>query len=331
MLFRSNLSEALFLVIGADLGTTMTALIGTIHSNPLKRKVGWSQVIFNAISDAAALIMVPLYLFLIRSVAHISDPLIVLVSFHSLMNLAGIAMVLPFIHPFARFIDRVIRTGNDKLCRFIELVHPTESQAAIDALHRESHLFFRRSVSLLRNYFGIENHQASRHVKSYNDLKNYENEIAGFYIKVQQHPLSPDNAAALNDCIAEIRNAAVAVKEIKDVVHNIDELKNTSHDELYAFLGKLHDHQKNFYDEVLSEMKNRGDEIEEGLSRLHEMIRSYHQYSSEDVYLLFSKHRHHEIMIPSMLNLIRAVNNSNECLLRAAGGYYNRLIPENGL
>jgi hypothetical protein len=39
--------------------------------------------------------------------------------------------------------------------------------------------------------------------------------------------------------------------------------------------------------------------------------------ASDDVYRLFSGKTHHEIMIPSLLNVIRAVNNSNESLMRS--------------
>src|SRR5690606_38460568 len=44
-----TLEQGLYLVIGADLGASFAAVIATIKSNPIKKKVGWSQLFFNVI------------------------------------------------------------------------------------------------------------------------------------------------------------------------------------------------------------------------------------------------------------------------------------------
>ena len=93
MIFLSSLSagvitleQGFYLVIGGDLGTTITALLGTINGNTIKKKVGWSQVMFNVFNVSLALVLLKGYSYIIFELLSITDQLFGLVIFHSIMN-----------------------------------------------------------------------------------------------------------------------------------------------------------------------------------------------------------------------------------------------------
>ena len=312
-----GLEHAMLLVIGADLGTTMTALLATLKSNTTKRRVGWSQILFNVFSASAAWLMLPLYLKFITGVLEVHDQLLALVSFHSMMNLVGILLVLPFVSPFCNVITWMVPPSNDSLSVSIHDSNPNETQTALDALHMESHKFLSRSLSLLRSYFDIEQAAASHHVRKYDDLKKYENEIAIFGLKMQRMPLSESDASELGLLVQSIRNAATAVKDIKDIEHNLDELRNSASDELFGFYNTLKHCQREFYQQLQTTLDKHGLDKTEAMHLLNDVASTTHRMASDDVYRLFSRKTHHEIMIPSLLNVIRAVNNSNESLMRS--------------
>lgn len=312
-----GLEHAMLLVIGADLGTTVTALMATINSNTVKRRVGWSQILFNLFSASVAWLMVPIYLQLIPNGFGFQDPLVSLVSFHTLMNLTGIVLVFPFIKLVCKGISKLVPHGSDSLSVSIHESNPSETQTALDALHVESHKFLDRSLSLLRKYFNIANESTSHHVRTYDDLKRYENEIALFGLKMQRIPLSESDASELGNLMQSIRNAATAVKDIKDINHNLEELRNSVSDELYGFYKTLQHCQMDFYLQLQKTLDQHSDERTDAMVLLKDVASTTHRMASDDVYRLFSGKTHHEIMIPSLLNVIRAVNNSNESVMRS--------------
>jgi phosphate:Na+ symporter len=295
----------------------MTALLATLKSNTTKRRVGWSQILFNLFSASVAWLMLPLYKSFIPEVLGIDDQLLALVSFHSLLNLVGIMLVLPFLRPFCGAIAWLVPHSNDALSVSIHDSNPNETQTALDALHLESHKFLSRSISLLRNYFDIEQAAASQHIRKYDDLKRYENEIALFGLKMQRMPLSESDASELGVLVQCIRNAATAVKDIKDIGHNLEELRNSASDELFGFYKTLQHCQQDFYQQLQTTLDQHSLDKTDAMLLLKDVASTTHRVASDDVYRLFSGKTHHEIMIPSLLNLIRAVNNSNESLMRS--------------
>ena len=70
-----TLNQGFYLVIGSDLGTTITAIIGTINANSIKKKVGWSQVFFNVFNTILALSFIKGYSYVIKDVFTIREDL----------------------------------------------------------------------------------------------------------------------------------------------------------------------------------------------------------------------------------------------------------------
>ncbi len=325
MIFLSSLAagvieinSAVFLVIGADLGTSLTAVIGTVNANLIRKKIGWSQFIMNIYTAVLALVLMPVYLFVIEDVMGITDPIIVLVAFHTSLNLAGVFMMLPLLGVFTKFIDRSIKGDGLKLAKNIMLVSPSETHASIEALHNESTDFVRQTIRMLYSFFklqppGISDHKAY----TYPELKSYENEVVEFYIRIQQSALTASEVERLNLFITAIRNAALAAKDLKDIKHNLDELMNSSQDDLYDFFQTIRESQKKLYDEIIEYIIHKTVYKPDDVVRLKEVLKSSYHRESEEVYKLYGRKKHREIVIPSMLNMIVEINSSNEALLRA--------------
>jgi K+/H+ antiporter YhaU regulatory subunit KhtT len=53
------------------------------------------------------------------------------------------------------------------------------------------------------------------------------------------------------------------------------------------------------------------------VEQLNKIQLTFYQEEIENLYQLFSQRRETEISIPSMLNMTRKINNSNEAMLRA--------------
>jgi len=312
-----SLEQSMLLVIGADMGTTATAALATLKANAIKKRVGYSQVIFNLFSGLLAWIMLPIYISLSKAVDIFLDSTMILAAFHTTMNLVGIFLFIPFIPVFSKTIESCIKEDADALSVSIRDSDPMESQSAIEALDVESHKFFSRTLSLLREFFNLNDGTPSKHIRTYTDLKKYENEIALFGIKVQAYQLSEVEAKSLEKSIAAIRNAAISAKDVKDILHNLEELRSSASDQLFGFYQSITHSQREFYNNVEEAFLLHGLDKQGSLTRLKAIAADVHRLAAQDVYHLYSNKDRLEIYVPSLLNLVRAINNSNESLLRA--------------
>lgn len=317
-----NLQQAIYLVIGADMGTTITALFATINGNSIRQKVGYSQFFFNVFTMILTLMMMSVYKYLIMDVAGIKDPLIALVTFHSTMNTAAIIFTLPFLGYFTKFINKMVIHKEDKMAHNIMLVNPEESHAAIEALRKEAVEFTREALRLNYTFFNLTPSKMrdtgyKDTIRTYTDLKNYENEIVEFYIRILKTTLVETEVAEINALIAGIRNATLSAKDLKDILHNLDELSASAQDELFEFYQSVRENQKKFYDEVFAEISRLGIYTDDDTARLREILKSYYHHETETIYQIFSAKKHRDVAIPNLLNMVREINNSNEALLRA--------------
>ena len=106
-----NFSQAAALVIGMDIGTTVTAAIATIGQSQDARRTGFSHVIYNLITAVFALLLITPFTRFVSSFfpsALVDNAQISLVAFHSTFNLLGLIIILPFTDRFAALMFRLI-------------------------------------------------------------------------------------------------------------------------------------------------------------------------------------------------------------------------------
>ncbi len=102
-----SLHQAGAMVIGMDVGTTVTTFIATIGGSNAARRTGVAHVIYNIMTAVIALLL--LHPFMVAA-ARIGptlttvDPEIVLVAFHTFFNTIGVILVLPLTRWFAALI-----------------------------------------------------------------------------------------------------------------------------------------------------------------------------------------------------------------------------------
>lgn len=112
-----SLPQAAVLVIGQNVGTTATAAMAMIGASTPARRTGVAHILFNVITAAAALLLLPVVIPLAlraQSATHASGAVII-ATFHTTFNLFGAALVLPFADRFARLITRLVPTRGPQL------------------------------------------------------------------------------------------------------------------------------------------------------------------------------------------------------------------------
>lgn len=137
------LPEAAAAVIGANIGTTATALLATIGATPNARRAAMAHVMFNLLTGLVALLLLSP---LLQLIAYLRDwlelgaqPAISLALFHSIFNILGICLMWPLTDRLAKFLEGRFRTQEEELGkpRYIDRNVGLVPSLAVDALHRE--------------------------------------------------------------------------------------------------------------------------------------------------------------------------------------------------
>jgi phosphate:Na+ symporter len=129
-------AQAAALVIGLNLGTTVTALLAALGGGRAARQTAYANVLFNL---GCAVLAFPL-LDLVAPVLH-STPLgqddpTALVLFHTGFNLAGALIFLPVTARFAALLDRLVTERGDPLVAPLEPSLLSNAEAALNAARR---------------------------------------------------------------------------------------------------------------------------------------------------------------------------------------------------
>jgi len=312
-----NMEQGFYLVIGSDVGTTITAIIGTVGGNSIRKKVGWSQFTFNFFNAILALVFFHFYADFVTGLLGLTEPTVAIVAFHSTLNLVGIIVMLPFIGQFKKLLNKIVKTEEDRHAQFLMLTNPIESHAAMEALEKEADVFIKKAILVNELHFGSEEKKKEKTVTTYFDLKHHESEVVNFYMLLQEQTLVKDEVVKLNHLIASFRNATLSSKDLKDIQHNLDQLRNSASDHLFTLYTAICENQKQFYVELHEVMNNMDSVNAHDVELLDKLQQGFYQKESALLQNVRNESKQADIDLPTIMNMLREINNSNESLLRS--------------
>lgn len=211
------LPEALALVIGADLGTTSTLLLGAIKGSVQKKQVAAFHVLYNVGTALMAFsLMMPVWP-QVAAWLGVNDPLYGLVAFHTGFNLIGIVVFAPFLAAMEKGIEKHIgkRAHHD---RFAD-ISPQSVEPALLVLSRETDSLIER----VRNYcrYPLQGRSLSRFLEEYEQVTDQEMQLADYANRLAQQTLTEGQEQRLQRLRARVREAVYALKALKDVADDL--------------------------------------------------------------------------------------------------------------
>ncbi len=238
--------NGLALAIGANIGTTITAILGSIGANVQGRRLAGAHLIFNAVT---AVIAIALIHQLKEGVDVIAgwlgiaqdDWTMKLAVFHTLFNLIGILVMLPLIERLVHLLERLLpeKAVSRATPKYLHESAIELPDTAIEAVRKET-------LHLFDNAFEIIAHGLSLHrrdILSNRDLEEvvqaetrvmpididelYERNVKGLYsdivdfISRAQTRMTPDQANELFRLRAAGRDIVEAIKDTKHMHKNL--------------------------------------------------------------------------------------------------------------
>ncbi|MCP4845994.1 MAG: Na/Pi cotransporter family protein, partial [Actinomycetia bacterium] len=166
--------NALALAIGANIGTTITAIIGALSAKVAGKRLALAHLIFNTVTALLAIAFIGPFRWCVDQVAVLAgvaadDWTLKLAIFHTLFNLVGVAVMIPVIQPLVRFLEARVRPGAEASCLRPQHLNDTVLQhpdTALQALHQETAHLFDNAFEILAH--GLNLHR--RDILSRHDL-----------------------------------------------------------------------------------------------------------------------------------------------------------------
>jgi phosphate:Na+ symporter len=244
-----DFKEGASMVIGANVGTTVTVLLGAIGGNLIKRRVAFSHLSFNLVTALVAVLLLPVLVHLVLNGFGLrEDPVIALAVFHTIFNLLGVLLFLPLLRPFVWIILWLFPEKVQQRTQFISTLAPEDvPEASLEALSKEArHLLeeaMRYQLALLqvdeRLVFDQPGFKGSDEER-YRELKLLQSEIIQFSSRMQEGAMTPEEGERFNRMLHAVRMIMHSTKNVKDVRHNFEEFEQSEK----RFLNERYQHYR---------------------------------------------------------------------------------------
>lgn len=335
------LPAAASLVIGGNLGTTSTVLLGSLQGVAAKRRLAMAHVLFNLTIDVLAFTALFPILALIEWF-RIYDPLYALVTFHSLFNLLGLFIFLPLIKQFSRFLEHWIKEDEQHIERFIHNVPTGVTDAALVALEKESrhllYLVIRLNLRFLRissKAVGVANSEfhlprvlaSASKLEHYIAIKRLEGEIVSYALKIYPSDSDENFDQVKNDemtqkvdkLISAIRSAVYSAKSLKNIDEDLKAFYVLDDDTISKYFDELKNPVHSLYTSILGLLGKDSDDglVEEELSLLRERSRDFHHEFANKIYKRMRGIHLTSLDLSTLLNVNKEIQTSEKALIKA--------------
>ncbi|MCW9023669.1 MAG: Na/Pi symporter [Gammaproteobacteria bacterium] len=198
-----SLNAAAAMVIGANVGTTSTALIAAIGATSNAQRVAAAHIMFNVSTGMVALIILPLLFWIVKITGELLGlediPAVTLALFHTTFNILGVLLMWPVTDRLTQFLGKRFVTleeieGRPKyLDKTVAISPPLALDALALELSRISNIARRMAFSALSTESATGQRMSSDHVIA----EKLANAVAEFITRLGRASLSHDDAEQL--------------------------------------------------------------------------------------------------------------------------------------
>ncbi|HBD10993.1 MAG TPA: hypothetical protein DCZ13_02530 [Porticoccaceae bacterium] len=324
------LTTAAAIAVGSDLGTTTTVLLGAIRAGASARRVALAHFVFNLTVDILAFAFLYPLLGFIEHGLGVTDPMYALVCFHSLFNLLGIVLFLPFTGHFAAWLEKRWRSAMP--VGRLSSTPVTVPEAAFRAVREEAIDLCLKTILLntraLRvgeailpggNRIGeIQRALVPRRLtyeEQYQDIKYSEEQILRYSYRLSSGLREDRERAALEGLLDAVRDASYSAKSLKDVRGNLLDLRNQV--DSTVVLTDLRNRTTEIYQLLVNMLEQpRSELVDEQLVEIRTDVAQTHDLLHDAMIKYFSGVQR-DISLPTLFNINRELFVSTESLVTA--------------
>jgi phosphate:Na+ symporter len=325
-----SLTQAAATVIGADLGTTVTIILGSLSGAAAKKQVAFFHVVFNFVVDILALIFLPLLLIFIIDIINVSDPLFALVLFHNIFNAMGIILFLPMLSYLSDHIKKLFNVNHGGVAKYINSVDSKLPSIPLDSLENEVEHMIIQVIKYNMQILGVSSSYQTDILKNfahyvsvvmskterYEIIKKLESEIISYSATLKNQSLSQDEVSTLLLYTVSARNLGHSVHSIKSIRNDLSELVRADDEHSYENKEELIKTSISLYKKIIYILNSDNANLEiEVLAELEFLNEQTHDKLVGYIY------EHYSTDVSTPLNVVREIYSSNKALINSIKEY----------
>ena len=259
---------ALALAIGANVGTTVTAVLGALGANAVGKRLAAAHFVFNVVTGVLAVLALGILRVGVEEIADFiglaaGDWTLRLAIFHTLFNVMGVVVMTPAIGPLVRNLERRFVDADEEDVagpRYLNDAALLLPNTALEVLLQETRRLFDNAFEIVAHGIGL--HRAD--ILSRKDLEDLlefdrtlmeEDALNAYYRRVKtlysavidfaaraQEGMTPDQLEEVHGVRVACRDIARAVKEMTLVMGNIRNYAGSTNPDIRAQYGALRLH-----------------------------------------------------------------------------------------
>jgi phosphate:Na+ symporter len=229
------------MVIGANIGTTITIVILAIFGSSESRRIASAHVAFNIGTAIIIFALIkPINIFIQSGLNLDSDPVLALTIFHTIFNATGLIIFGFFTKQLTAFLAKRFVRMEDGITRYLNIGGNEIAEVGVEAIKKEAGYLMEESMSFCLQMCNIppqEVYARKRKITAviysrtsvieidvktrYEKLKKIEVAILEFSTKIGDR--TPEEDLAISRALAAAREATYAAKVLKDTKNDLDE------------------------------------------------------------------------------------------------------------
>jgi phosphate:Na+ symporter len=244
-------------VIGANVGTTVTAIIGAIGGSSDKKRTAVAHILFNVFTGVVAFILLAPMTWSLSYVG-LNQSVEALALFHTLFNILGVIIWFPLIPALTRWLQTKFHIIKPVMTLYIHNVSHTLPALEHEALRKEvihlGHNVCSFAVAAIHvpPEEGLKHHASiskiletykqpllSSPLERYHELQHLQGEILDYATALSIRIELPEIRKDFDRTLLMATQLIAASKHIRDILHDIEMLSESDTLEMEAFFHEL--------------------------------------------------------------------------------------------
>ncbi|GHS86755.1 hypothetical protein FACS189487_01620 [Campylobacterota bacterium] len=325
------------MVIGANMGTTLTIVILAIFGSSDARRIASAHVAFNfGTAFMFILLLKPTNIFILDWLDLRNDPVLALAIFHTIFNLTGFIIFGLLTWRITKFLGTKFAKQEDTITRHINSVSPQMADVGVEALKNEASHLMEESMSFCLQMCNVppkEIYAGKRKITAiiysrtsiieidvkaqYEKLKKLEAAILEYSTKIGER--APEDEIILNRSLAAAREATYAAKVFKDVKNNLDEFAVSDDDYMLDHYNQMRLRVSKLCSYLYMAMRPSQKRVEESFSdKLHAILNEIADEDNNSLSTMSKAIKSGDIAqsySPAFISMNRAVVNGSKSLV----------------
>ncbi len=240
-------ANALALAIGANLGTTVTAVIAALKSNENGKRLALAHFIFNVITAFVAIVFIYQLTYVVDFLSKLigidaQNYAMKLALFHTLFNILGVIIVSPFIKYLVEFLNKKFIQTNAEIgkAKYLDSSILSIPDVAISAITKEVQHLFQNGFKIIIHGINIKKKNLTADMdpkkvlldtysNEYIDIESfYKYQIKGIYGQIIEFATRAQgnmNDAENSHNVEHLYKLKVAARDIVEAVKNTKHLQ----------------------------------------------------------------------------------------------------------